>query len=106
LLGTSILIGVVVILDIWVFTMYRLGLALLIVSNPAFAQDKVEEPVTLQSCYPIGQTVRGELIYSLDCKAITPQPAEAAREVTVVPPGEVKASIIEHTNKTPVQPPK
>jgi hypothetical protein len=86
--------------------MYKFGLALLMVSAPAFAQDRVEAPVTLQSCYPIGQTVRGELIYSLDCKAITPQPAEAAAEVTLAPPGQVKASIIEHTSQAPVQPSK
>jgi hypothetical protein len=89
--------GVVVILEINLEdAMYKFAFALLVVSSPAFAQDKVEVPVTLQSCYPIGQTVRGELIYSLDCKAITTQPVEA-----VVVPGEVKASVIEHTIQAP-----
>jgi hypothetical protein len=35
----------------------------LVVAHWAFA--------SLQSCPPVGQTARGELIYSLDCKAIT-----------------------------------
>jgi hypothetical protein len=51
--------------------MYKLAVALLLVSAPAFAQTKSADPAALQSCPPIGQTARGELIYSLDCKAIT-----------------------------------
>ena len=51
--------------------MYKLAVALLLVSTPAFAQTKSADPASLQSCPPIGQTARGELIYSLDCKAIT-----------------------------------
>jgi hypothetical protein len=41
---------------------------LLLTSTSAFAQDKT--PAGLQNCPPIGQTAKGELIYSLDCKAI------------------------------------
>ena len=51
--------------------MYKLAVAMLLLSAPAFAQDKSADPAALQSCPPIGQTARGELIYSLDCKAIT-----------------------------------
>ena len=51
--------------------MYKLAVALLLVPTPAFAQTKSADPPSLQSCPPIGQTARGELIYSLDCKAIT-----------------------------------
>jgi hypothetical protein len=89
--------------------MYRFAIALLVVSGPALAQDDV--PVTLQSCHPIGQTIRGELIYSLDCKAISTQPAEtmAAPPMAtpmVVTPGEVKASVVQRTIPTPSEPSK
>jgi len=46
------------------------AVAILLLSAPAFAQDKSAGPAALQNCPPIGQTVKGELIYSLDCKAI------------------------------------
>jgi hypothetical protein len=81
--------------------MYKWAIALLLFSAPGFAQDKTEEPVSLQSCYPIGQTVRGELIYSLDCKAITPdyttnaKPVDATGDKTAnMPSTEMKASVI------------
>ncbi len=48
--------------------MYKLAVAVLLLSAPALAQ---ADPAALQSCPPFGQTARGELIYSLDCKAIT-----------------------------------
>ena len=51
-----------------------LALAIFLISTPVFAQDKVAdkaaEPAGLSGCPPIGQTAKGELIYSLDCKAI------------------------------------
>jgi hypothetical protein len=50
--------------------MYKFALAIVLLSAPAFAQDKGTDPAALQSCPPIGQTAKGELIYSLDCKAI------------------------------------
>ena len=54
--------------------MYKFAVAILLMSAPAFAQDKSQDktanPAALQNCPPIGQTARGELIYSLDCKAI------------------------------------
>ena len=50
--------------------MYKLAIAILLVSAPAFADDKMTDPAALQKCPPIGQTAKGELIYSLDCKAI------------------------------------
>jgi hypothetical protein len=53
-------------------TMSKLfAVAILMLSAPSFAQDKIADPAALQSCPPIGQTAKGELIYSLDCKAIT-----------------------------------
>jgi hypothetical protein len=51
--------------------MYKLAIAILLVSAPAFADDKMTDPAALQKCPPIGQTAKGDLIYSLDCKAIT-----------------------------------
>jgi hypothetical protein len=47
------------------------AVAILMISTSAFAQDKAADPAALQACPPIGQTAKGELIYSLDCKAIT-----------------------------------
>jgi hypothetical protein len=43
--------------------MYRLATAMLFLSSPAFAQNND----VLRDCPPIGQTGKGELIYSLDC---------------------------------------
>jgi hypothetical protein len=51
--------------------MYKLAAALLLLSTSAFAQNKSADPAALQNCPPIGQTAKGEMIYSLDCKAIT-----------------------------------
>lgn len=46
--------------------MYRLATAILLLSSPAFAQtDNV-----VRDCPAIGQTAKGEMVYSLDCKAI------------------------------------
>jgi len=50
--------------------MYKFAVAILLLSTPAFAQDKSADPAALQNCPTIGQTAKGELIYSLDCKAI------------------------------------
>jgi hypothetical protein len=51
-----------------------LAVAIKLISTQAFAQDKVAnnaaDPAVLSGCPPIGQTAKGELIYSLDCKAI------------------------------------
>jgi hypothetical protein len=51
--------------------MYKLAAVLLLLSTSAFAQTKSADPAALQGCPPIGQTAKGDLIYSLDCKAIT-----------------------------------
>jgi hypothetical protein len=47
-----------------------LAVAILLISTSAFAQDKAADSTGLSGCPPIGQTAKGELIYSLDCKAI------------------------------------
>jgi hypothetical protein len=52
--------------------MYKFAIAILLLSAPtsAFAEENAD-PAALQKCPPIGQTAKGDLIYSLDCKAIT-----------------------------------
>jgi hypothetical protein len=57
----------------WEETMYKFAIALTLLSAPAFAQDKAVDPAALQSCSPIGQSARGELIYGMDCKALKPE---------------------------------
>jgi hypothetical protein len=47
-----------------------LAAAILLISTSAFAQDKAADSAGLLGCPPMGQTAKGELIYSLDCKAI------------------------------------
>jgi hypothetical protein len=56
--------------------MNRLALAILLLASPAFAQDKAVAPDALRDCPPIGQTAKGDLVYSLDCKAIKAENAE------------------------------
>jgi len=52
--------------------MYRLATAILLLSSPAFAQNND----ALRDCPPIGQTGKGEMVYSLDCKAIKAENAD------------------------------
>ena len=56
----------------WENIMYRLATAILLLSSPAFAQNND----VLRDCPPIGQTGKGELVYSLDCKAIKAENAD------------------------------
>jgi hypothetical protein len=49
--------------------MNRLAIAMLLLASPAFAQGPAA-PDALRDCPPIGQTARGEMVYSLDCKAL------------------------------------
>jgi hypothetical protein len=51
-------------------TMKMLAIAMLLVASPAFAQTKDVAPDALRDCPPTGQTAKGELVYSLDCKAL------------------------------------
>ena len=50
--------------------MNRLAIAMLLLASPAFAQGTVVAPDALRDCPPIGQTAKGEMVYSLDCKAL------------------------------------
>jgi hypothetical protein len=49
--------------------MTRLAIAMLLLASPAYAQGNVM-PDALRDCPPIGQTAKGEMVYSLDCKAL------------------------------------
>lgn len=49
--------------------MNKLALAILLLASPAFAQNNAA-PDAVRDCPPIGQTGKGEMVYSLDCKAI------------------------------------
>jgi len=66
--------------------MYRLATAILLLSSPAFAQNND----VLRDCPPIGQTGKGEMVYSLDCKAIKdvsyqPKMPPTTMKETVIP---------------------
>jgi hypothetical protein len=52
--------------------MYKLATAILLLSSPAFAQTND----AVRDCPPTGQTAKGELVYSLDCKAIKAENAD------------------------------
>ena len=74
--------------------MYKLAAAILLLATPVFAQDKSADPASLQSCPPIGQTARGELIYSLDCKAITTDYTVGENKLNNMPPTNLKNTVI------------
>jgi len=72
--------------------MYRIAAALLLLATPAFAEEKPVDPAALQSCPPIGQSAKGELIYGMDCAALKP---ESRMEVlSTMPPTNMKDTVI------------
>ena len=56
--------------------MNRLAIAMLLLVSPAFAQNSNVAP-DLRDCPPTGQTAKGEMVYSLDCKALKAENKEA-----------------------------
>ena len=56
--------------------MNRLALVMLLLASPAFAQTNDATPAALRDCQAIGQTGKGEMVYSLDCKAIKAENAD------------------------------
>jgi hypothetical protein len=88
--------------------MNRLALTILLLASPAIAQDKPIGPDALRDCPPIGQTAKGEMVYSLDCKAIKAENADlnykpnmpaTAMSETVVP----KAGATQTPETTPTK---
>jgi hypothetical protein len=79
--------------------MTRLAIAMLLLASPAFAQGTVA-PEALRDCPPIGQTAKGEMVYSLDCKALKAEnkddsykpnmPATNLPETVIPQPGKVQ----------------
>jgi hypothetical protein len=70
-----------------------LAVAMLLISTSAFAQDQAADPAGLAVCPPIGQTAKGELIYTLDCKAIKTDQTIGEYKPTV-PPTNMKETVI------------
>jgi hypothetical protein len=78
--------------------MRKIGLVLVLLSSPAFAQtpnlapappvDRIGSPV---KCLPIGKTSRGELVYSLDCRDIPIAPGVINEPEPVAPAVPPKA---------------
>jgi hypothetical protein len=63
-----------------------------LLASPALAQDKAVDPAALRDCPPIGQSVKGELIYGMDCKALK---SENRMEVLPnMPPTNMKDTVI------------
>jgi hypothetical protein len=46
--------------------MFKLAIALVLMSSPALAQQAID-------CTPIGQTANGEMVYGMDCKSLKPE---------------------------------
>ena len=65
---------------------------LVLIASPALAQDKAPDPAGLKDCPPIGQSAKGELIYSMDCPALKP---ENRKEVlSTMPPTNLPNTVI------------
>jgi hypothetical protein len=80
--------------------MKKLLLALLLIACPALAQTKLTPKSTgvrADNCAPIGQTAKGELVYSMKCDNLpappAPPPQAEVREVPApAPEPEVQRS--------------
>jgi hypothetical protein len=68
---------------------HRLAVAIILLSPPAFAQSNE----ALKDCPPIGQSAKGELIYSMDCKALKPENIDTAYKPNV-PEMNLKDTVI------------
>lgn len=65
---------------------------LALIASPALAQDGVVDPAALKDCPPIGQSVKGELIYGMDCAA--PKPENRTEVLSTMPPTNLPNSVI------------
>jgi hypothetical protein len=75
---------------------------------PAFAEGTPPDPAQLKNCPPIGQSAKGELMYSLDCAAIKtdyptgsykPDMPRTKMKETVIP----KSGAVQTPETTPTQ---
>jgi len=74
--------------------MKRLLLALLLIASPAWAQTKLTpKGATARGdiCAPIGQTAKGELVYSMKCENLPTPPAPLPQAEAPAPPPEPEA---------------
>jgi hypothetical protein len=78
--------------------MTRLAIAMLLLASPAFAQGTAA-PDALRDCPPIGQTAKGEMVYSLDCKALKAENKEVNYKPDM-PATNLPATVIPEAGKT------
>ncbi|MBR0754932.1 hypothetical protein JQ604_22345 [Bradyrhizobium jicamae] len=74
--------------------MKRVALVVLLMTSPAFAQapPKSASKAAANPCAPIGQTAKGELVYSMKCERLpappVPAPPPQAEVKETAPPPE------------------
>jgi hypothetical protein len=78
--------------------MNRLAIAMLLLASPAFAQGNVTSD-GLRDCPPIGQTAKGEMVYSLDCKALKAENKEVNYKPDM-PATNLPGTVIPESGKT------
>lgn len=61
--------------------MYKLAIAVALLSSPALAQSTDG----LKDCQAIGQTARGDMVYALGCKALKPENANPEYKPKMAP---------------------
>jgi hypothetical protein len=80
-------------------TMNKLAIAMLLLASPAFAQNTNVTPDALRDCPPTGQTAKGELVYSLDCKALKAENREVDYKPDM-PPTNMPETVIPKSGAT------
>jgi hypothetical protein len=73
-------------------TMFKLAVALVLLSSPALAQTGAVD------CTPIGQTAKGEMVYGMDCKSLKPE--NRAENQPDMPPTNLKDTVIPKSGAT------
>jgi hypothetical protein len=71
--------------------MKKLGLILVLIASPAWAQTKLlpkSTAVRADNCAPIGRTADGKLVYSMKCDNLPVPPPPPQAEVKQVPAPE------------------
>jgi hypothetical protein len=69
--------------------MLKFATVILLLSTPAFAQSTE----ALRDCQPIGQTVKGDLVYAMDCKALKAENVSTEFKPNM-PPTDLKDTVI------------